>query len=144
LEGTIENYDQVEILGKSQLELILKVYDGTIKTYLEAKEAYKKEDTLTGFEKLEKAKRFMTHLYITLDFEQGGEVATNLGKMYVFAINQTCMVQGTKDLEQIDSIVKMLKNIRSGWAELKESEIPGKSVTNEEHKPSLEGFVTSA
>ena len=55
MKDNINAYTQTDILGKSQVELVIKVYDGAIDAYKAARQAYEKEDNNAGFEKLQKA-----------------------------------------------------------------------------------------
>jgi len=127
MDGKLNTYQQIETSTKSQLDLILKVYDGTIKEFKDASESYKKEEYNQGYEHLEKSRKFLTHLYSTLDMDKGGEVAENLGKLYVFMINQVNVAEATKDLKLIDENINILNNIRSGWKGLKDEETQNKN-----------------
>ena len=122
MKDNINAYTQTDILGKSQVELVIKVYDGAIDAYKAARQAYEKEDNNTGFEKLQRARQFVTHLYTTLSMEDGGEIAEKLSQLYAFVINQTNIIEGTKDLTQIDDNINILNNLRLGWVGLKEQQ----------------------
>ena len=142
MDGSLKSYEAVDTLGKSQVELIIKVYDGAIAAYRAAAECYREEEYQTGYEHLEKAKAFVVHLYTTLDNEQGGEIAENLGKLYSFIVNQTNVVEATKDLSDIDDIISVLTNLRAGWSELKQQEAKTAPAAATEPIPGG-GFVTS-
>ena len=122
MDGPLKSYETVDTLGKSQVELVIKVYDGAIAAYRAGAECYRKEEYLTGYEHLEKAKTFVVHLYTTLDNEKGGAIADNLSKLYSFIVNQTNVVEATKDLSDINDIIGVLTNLRAGWSELKQQE----------------------
>lgn len=119
MDGKIAAYRHADTMGKSQIDLIIMVYDGAIKALETAAGHYRENDCEAGFEQIQKAKRFVTHLYTTLDLEKGGEVAENLSKMYVWVISQLCVVEATKEIDEIEAVVTVLDNLRSGWAELK-------------------------
>ncbi len=142
MDGSLKSYETVDTLGKSQVELVIKVYDGAIAAYRAAAECYRKEENQTGYEHLEKAKTFVVHLYTTLDNEQGGEIAENLGKLYSFIVNQTNVVEATKDLSDIDDVISVLTNLRAGWSELKQQEAKTAPAAATEPIPSG-GFATS-
>ena len=146
MENNLSAYNRTDTMGKSQLDLILQVYDGAIKTYTQAKDNYLNKDVEAGFASLEKAQRFVTHLFTTLDHENGGEVADNLGKMYAFIINETEGIKGTKDTTKLGAIIKMLGNIRSGWAGLKDSDLERRQAPRKEtpEPVSADGFVATA
>ena len=129
MDGKISSYQKTDTLGKSQLDLVLKVYDGAIGAYRSARESYEQKDAPTGYEKLERAKKFVVHLYTTLNPEAGGEMAENLGRLYTFVITQTDLIAATKDLGQIDSIIEILSNLRAGWAGLKQQQTKNEAVT---------------
>lgn len=114
-------YRRIDILGKSPLELVIEVYDGAITAYNTAKQLYQEEDFRRGYEQLEKAKRFVTHLYTTLDPERGGEIADNLAKLYAFILSQTDLAEATKDCDIIENNIRLLKNLREGWAGIRQT-----------------------
>jgi flagellar protein FliS len=144
MDGTLATYRAVDTHGKSQLELILQVYDGALSAYREAARCYEKQDLSAGYESLEKAKRFVVHLYTTLDPEKGGEIAEQLGKLYAYVVNQTNVVEATKDLSLIDDIISVLENLRLGWAGLKEQETSSDQKPPEVTAAPRREFSTSA
>ena len=147
MDKKIGAYRRADTEGKSQIDLILMVYDGAIRAFEAASEKYEAGDTNSGFEEMEKAKRFVTHLYTTLDTKQGGEVAENLGKLYVYVLSQSYLVESTKNIEQLNAIVEILRNLRTGWTELKEQQMPENTAaaTNKStlETLNLEEFVTT-
>jgi flagellar protein FliS len=144
MQNRIGAYRQTDTLGKSQLDLILQVYDGAMKAYTTASEHYSKGEYQSGYEQLEDAKRFVTHLYTTLDFEKGGVIAHNLGKMYAYLLNETNAVQATKNIEQLEALARVLDTLRQAWVELRTTEV---ETRQPEPTPvasgSTGGFVTS-
>ncbi len=145
MNSKIKAYDHFNTLGMSQLDLVLKVYDGAIASFKSAAELYKAGNSMKGYEQLDKSKRFITHLYTTLDPEKGGEIAEKLGKIYAFLLNQTNLAQSTKDLKIIDDNITVLSNIRDGWLYLKKqqkAEKPAVSVAQDSAMPNK--FSTSA
>jgi len=146
MENCLSAYNRTDTLGKSQLDLILQVYDGAIKTYTQARESYDQKDTEAGFASLEKAQRFVTHLFTTLDHENGGEVAENLSRMYAYIINETEGVKGTKDTNKLGAIIKILGNIRSGWAGLRDNDVAGDKKAPQEatETSGVDGFAVTA
>ncbi len=122
-------------LGKSPIDLILTVYDGTIKAFGEADAAYSAHDLARGREALEQAKKCLTHLYTTLDFDQGGEIAGNLAKLYVFLLNQTELALATKDLKIIRDNAQLLRTVREGWSGVKQQQAGQAPATTTKSQP---------
>ncbi|MBU8932752.1 MAG: flagellar export chaperone FliS [candidate division Zixibacteria bacterium] len=120
MDGNVNTYRAVETSSKSQIDLILQVYDGALAAYRQASTHYKKKENEEGYEQLQRAKRFITHLYTTLNNDEGGEIATNLGKIYAFLIAQISLIEATKDLTVIDDNINILNELREGWQGLKD------------------------
>lgn len=145
MEGQLTSYRRTETLGKSQLDLIIMVFDGAISAYVKAREAIETKDNKTIHDQLERARRFVVHLYTTLDTEKGGEIAQQLGKLYSFVLNQTSVIEATKDLALIDDNITVLDNVRQGWIDLKAAggDTPQKATTPAPEQKDG-GFTTSA
>ena len=144
MDNKIGAYRERDTLGKSQLDLILQVYDGALSYYNQARDAYVKEDWDGGYKTLERARKFVVHLFTTLDPEKGGDVAENLGKLYTYIIAQTDLVAATKDLAVIDSIIEVLTNLRKGWQGLKEQQHATPSEQDDKAPvPEASGFSIS-
>lgn len=119
MDGNIAAYRKVDTMGKSQIDLILMVYDGALKSLRDAHRHYEKSEADQGRTEIGKTRKFVTHLYTTLDQKKGGEVADNLAKMYSWVLAQLYVVEATKDLKEVESIQTVLGNLRSGWADIK-------------------------
>ena len=137
-------YQTANILGKSQLDLVIQVYDGIIKAFSEARSAFDKKQNDKAYEQLEKAKKFLTHLYTTLNTEQGGDIAERLGEMYAYVINQINVIEAVKDPAQIDDNMTIINNLRMGWVDLKKQLAEQESAAANGAQPAAAGFATSA
>ncbi len=122
MDGKLHAYRKEETAGKSQIDLILQVYDGAIAAFHSSADHYGNNELDAGFEQLERARRFVTHLYTTLDHENGGEVADRLSRLYAWVINQINVAEATKDLSVIDDNITILNNLRAGWRGVKEQQ----------------------
>jgi flagellar secretion chaperone FliS len=122
MDNRIASYKNTDTLTMSQVDLIIKCYDGTINQFTSAISCYEKYDVANALEHMEKARQALTHLYTTLDFEKGGEVAKNLGDLYVFMINQTNLAAATGDRGFIQKNVELMKNLREGWAGIRDTQ----------------------
>jgi flagellar secretion chaperone FliS len=118
----ISTYADVDTLGRSQVELILKVYTGAQTSLEAAHRLYTDGDYTNAYAEVEKARKFIVHLYTTLNFEDGGDVAANLGRMYVFMLSEFDAIEATKNTKHLESCIKILKNMRNGWEGVRDSE----------------------
>ena len=120
MQDRVNAYRKAETLGKSRLDLLIQVYDGAIAAFSASAEAYRHEDRRRAYDQLQRARRFVTHLYTTLDPEQGGEIADNLGKLYAFMLSRSYEAEATADAGILEDNVRLLRNLREGWVGLKE------------------------
>ena len=145
MEGKLTTYRQTDTLGKSQLDLIIMVFDGAISAFNNAKLAIQSEETSKARDQLERARRFVVHLYTTLNIDKGGEIAESLGKLYTFIINQTNVIEATKDLGMIDDNITVLENVRQGWTDLKAQGAESQHISHQGKPRATTGsFSTSA
>lgn len=133
MDDKLQAYRYADTMGKTPLDLILVVYDGAIKALKTALENYSRNNPGSGYDELQKARRMVVHLYTTLDNQKGGEVARHLGKMYTWVINQITVLEATKDVNELESVISMLTNLRSGWAALKTE--PSSAATAKAKQP---------
>lgn len=142
MKDKVNSYQKVDTLGKSQLELIIKVYDGALAEFKKAKTAINDQKNDEGVKFLEKGQKFVTHLYTTLDMEKGGDISLQLSKLYVFILNQINIITATKDISQIDDIIHILENLREGWSSL---EVDPKTTATEPvaNQSATGGFTVS-
>lgn len=122
-------YKEVDTIGKSPVELVLQVYDGALSEIGAAKAKYTEQKYADAYNNIQRAERMVTHLYTTLDMEQGGEVAANLAKLYVWVITKLHEVQATKDLSRFDECTKILRNLREAWESVKLQSAPARGET---------------
>ena len=110
-------YKETRIKTASQGQLIIMLYDEAIKNLDIAIELLGK-----GTKSLDKvnhavirAQEMITELLVSLDFEKGGDIASNLFSLYMF-FNQTMMEANLKkDVELLRTIRPMLSDLRETW-----------------------------
>lgn len=143
MKKKLGNYQQAETEGKSQLELVVKIFDGALQSMAAAEAAYRKEDFQAGYKDLEKVRRFVVHLYSTLDFVKGGEIADQLGRLYVYMMSEIDLIEATKDLTKLTSCAKVLKNLRDGWSGIRPAPVAIPSIAEEKDHADLNLMVTA-
>lgn len=111
-------YREEHVSGLSQKELILMLYDGAIKFASSAKEAIARKDFPSSYKAIVKARDVVTELLCILNVEQGGEVALNLRRLYVYMIGRLTEANFTHEIPLLDNVIAILGNLRSAWAEL--------------------------
>ncbi len=111
-------YREEHINGLSQKDLILMLYDGAIKFASEAKDSIEQKDYVRSYKSIVRARDIVTELLRILKMEEGGEVAKNLQRLYVYMIGRLIEVNFTKEMRLLDNVLDILQNLRSAWAEI--------------------------
>jgi len=112
------SYREEHVNGLSQKELILMLYDGAIKFSGGAKEAYAENRHAEAYALLTKARNIILELLRILNMEQGGDIARNLQRLYIYIIGRFIEVTFTKEMRLLDNVLVILHNLRSAWAQI--------------------------
>ena len=138
-----KRYREEHVNGLSQKELILMLYDGAIKFTTAARDAIEKKDFAVSYKSIVKSRDIVTELLCILNVDQGGEVAVNLQRLYIYVIGRLTEANFTHEVALLDNVLTILQNLRSAWSELDfekalASGIPGNGRNGENgaiHKP---------
>ena len=79
-----------------------------------------------------KAQEIITELTVSLDFEQGGEIARNLFSLYTWFNRELLESNIHQDAKRIGAVRQQLSDLRGAWAEIaakNSAENAGKQVT---------------
>lgn len=111
----IEAYRDAAVATQSKGRLIVLLYDGAIKFMklaireLEAGN-YEEKGRYIG-----RAQDIINELNAVLDVDAGGEIATNLRKLYCFMINHLSQANAKSDAEMIREVIAMMEELNQSW-----------------------------
>lgn len=114
-KNVLNNYKQTQISTASPAKLVLMLYDGGMKFLGLAKQAIGEKRFDTANNNIIKTQRIVNELSLVLNLETGGEIATNLWKLYDYMVFRLIDINLRKDAEGIDEIVRMFKQLREVW-----------------------------
>ncbi|MDR2543044.1 MAG: flagellar export chaperone FliS [Treponema sp.] len=116
-------YKETRIITAGQGQLIVMLYDEAVKQLgfaigLLEKNQNEKRDP-ARIEQISKAvmkaEEIITELMISLDFEQGGEIAKHLFSLYTWFNRELLEANITQDMERIIVVKNMLSDLRNTW-----------------------------
>lgn len=111
-------YQTNQIATASPKKLLIMLYDGAIKN-LRLAELSLNEKNLENVNKyLTKTQDIITEFMATLNFEDGGEVAQNLYRLYEYMDYRLIRANIDKDIEPIKEIRKYLEELRDTWMKI--------------------------
>ena len=137
-----DEYKRNKVITASGVELIIQLYDEIMNNIRLAKPILTKGDKLsfddikTKGKALNKAVNIVTALADSLDMEKGGEISTNLSKLYEF-INMRLLNANLKnDAVMLDEAVRVLNELREAWVGIvrqEDQDKQGKVVPYQKH-----------
>lgn len=114
----LNEYQKNLIYSATPIQIVLILYDGIIASIEKGKMASLDKDYFELNVSFLKAQQLISELIHSLNMEKGGEVAQNLYALYEFFYEQLVLANLTKDVTQIESLLKMVKDLREGWAKI--------------------------
>jgi flagellar protein FliS len=138
--NAISTYKETRVKTASQGQLIVMLYEAAVKSLDEALELLipnaggkQNPGDIEGIGKsILKAQEIITELTVSLDFEQGGEIAKTLFALYTWFNKELLESNISHDVHRITSVRNQLNELRSAWAEItakNSAETSGKAVT---------------
>jgi flagellar protein FliS len=114
-------YQKSAAMTASQGQLIVMLYDGAHRYLAQAAICMRDKDIQLAHNKLRRAETIIIHLRASLDFERGGQIATNLQAIYDFAIRHLNAARVDRDAARIDEVDGLLSELRDAWARVAQS-----------------------
>jgi len=125
-------YKKASVSTLDQRKLIIMLYDGAIRFLGNALTRLEEDNTYEAHRNMVKAKSIIAELMGSLNLEQGGEIAMNLQRLYIFMFNELIDANLKKDTGRINQVIDLLKELRLGW-----QSINGKSEEAKEQKKNI-------
>ena len=138
--NAISTYKETKVNTASQGQLVIMLYDEAVRCLDRGLELlglnFGGRKNPGNIEKISKfvlkTQEIITELTVSLDFEQGGEIAKNLFSLYTWFNKELLEGNISQDIRRITSVRNQLNELRSAWAEVAAKSSPetaGKVVT---------------
>lgn len=110
------SYRDLEVLSASPDRLLLMLFDHLLVQLERARIGTERADLNLQVGALVKARAILGELLATLDFEQGGEIATQLADLYQFMLLQLVDVGQRRDVTMLRRLSAIAGTLRDGFA----------------------------
>lgn len=102
----------------NQHEMVRMLLDGLLEELARAEgHIHEKQFEAKGVS-LQKCINIVHGLDSMLDLENGGEVATNLHRLYEYSSNQLLLASVKNDASELSAVVRVINDVRAGWENL--------------------------
>ncbi|MBF9014722.1 MULTISPECIES: flagellar export chaperone FliS [unclassified Oceanispirochaeta] len=119
-KNPLNAYRQTKVKTASQGRLIVMLYDEALKQLdigiEEMNRPQKRLDKVHNC--IVKTQDVITELMASLDFEKGGDIATNLYNLYMFFNKQLLQANMDKTSDSLSEIRRMMNELRTAWASI--------------------------
>jgi len=113
-----QKYMMQQLMSASPARLVAMLYDRAISLLTEAVDAIENGDIERRWRANHKATEVISHLWETLDMEQGGDVAANLSQLYGFMLKRLLAVDVENSAEAAREVIQLLEPLRRSWHEM--------------------------
>lgn len=134
----VRDYKSMQILSSKPEKLILLLYDGAIKFIHQGQSSMEREELEEAHNNLIRAQNILAELMGSLNFDKGGEIASNLFRIYEFMHHTLVQANVKKDPVALGRVCEQLKRLRESWFQALKNE-ESKNVRETENGLELGG-----
>ena len=111
-------YREREVLTSSPSRLVVMVFDHAIANLMRARNAQKADREEERLAALAKAREAIMELLVTLDEENGGEIAAHLRSLYAFFLSSLLDAGRRRDERLLSRVIAMVTDLRDAFASI--------------------------
>lgn len=109
-----------QIEGASPHKLIELLLTNAVKNLRIARESFDSGEVELRGKSLVKAAEIVTYLRLSLDLENGGEIAANLYGLYAYIERELVTVHADENVSAVDHVSAILTDLLDTWVELRD------------------------
>lgn len=111
-------YQQTQVMTSSRIQVVVLLYDAAIQAIELARVGIESNDPRGKGRFLGRAISIVGELNSVLDFEQGGEIAHSLHRLYEYMLSELVMANARNDARRLDGPLRCMTTLREGWREI--------------------------
>ncbi|MDH4088309.1 MAG: flagellar export chaperone FliS [Nitrospira sp.] len=111
-------YQRTQVMTSSRVQIVVLLYDAAIQSIELARAGIESNDPKEKGRFLGRAISIIGELNSVLDFEQGGEIARSLHRLYEYMLSELVMANARNDVRRLDGPHRCLTMLREGWREI--------------------------
>jgi len=113
----IKEYQNSQISTASRGRLLIMMYEGAIKFLGQARKKMQQKNFSEAGVFLSKSFAIISELMNTLNFEQGGQIAVNLQRLYRFMLYHLTQANLQKEPKLIEDVIALLSKLKESYSE---------------------------
>ena len=115
--ANVGRYQKNQLLLSSPGEILLALYDGSIRFARQARVAIENKDPATKGEKIGSTMAIIAELSSTLDHGQAPDLCSQLERLYDYLLERLQEASLNMDVVALDEVIMHLEKLRGTWEE---------------------------
>ncbi|OQW35770.1 MAG: hypothetical protein A4E19_16100 [Nitrospira sp. SG-bin1] len=111
-------YQQTQVMTSSRVQIVVLLYDAAIQSIELARAGIESNNPKDKGRFLGRAISIIGELNSVLDFEQGGEIARSLHRLYDYMLGELVTANARNDARHLEGPLRCLTTLREGWREI--------------------------
>jgi flagellar protein FliS len=117
-------YQRTQVMTSSRVQIVVLLYDAAIQSIELARVGIESNNPKDKGRFLGRAISIIGELNSVLDFEQGGEIARSLHRLYEYMLSELVAANARNDARRLDGPLRCLTTLREGWREIVAQQTP--------------------
>ncbi|HPZ63410.1 MAG TPA: flagellar export chaperone FliS [Halanaerobiales bacterium] len=113
-----QKYKTAQYSTVSPEQLLLMLYEGAIKYARQAQKDMEERNVEAANNKLKKTEDIISELMVSLNMDEGGEIAQNLYNLYDYMNRRLIQANIRKDPGLVDEVITLLTSLKESWEEV--------------------------
>jgi flagellar protein FliS len=117
-------YEQTQVVTSSGVQLIVLLYDGAIQSLEIARREIQAKNVREKARHLGRAIAIIGELNSVLDYEQGGDIARSLRRLYDYILSELVEANARNNEKKLDAPLRCLSTLREAWRDVAAQQQP--------------------
>jgi len=114
----VDAYQRTKVETVDPVRLVVMCYEAIVKDLQDAKKYHQERNIEASYDKIRHAQDVITELLVGLDYEKGGDIAVNLGRIYNFVLRQLIAVNTRTKPDYYDPLIQIMESLKEAWEQI--------------------------
>ena len=111
----IASYKKDSVVSAPKEKLIVMLYESALRNFQQALFRLERNDRARFGMHLGRGQAIVSELLSSLDHEQGGKIAKDLEKLYLFVIDRLIAANLKREAKGLHDSIRIMKTLKEGW-----------------------------
>ena len=118
MDRNVSKYVTQQVMTAAPAQLVFLLYEKAIMSLHDACNAIDTGEVEIRWRANNRAIEIVSHLWSTLDMENGGNISKNLGELFPYMITRLADVDVNNDRASAEEVIGLLEPLRDSWRDL--------------------------